>query len=984
MKIQLAGLAFTFMAAGQLRADETLVKALEFYRKGNCQDAKPLLEQVLARQPKNESVKKLLTMCVTPPPKKPAESARAARKGGRGAKPSPLGAKPGEAANVPAAGPIAAPVAQRAPLTERDLAGPAFGEAEMLIKAHRYQSAEKLLVPVVTEKPRLVQPRLRLAEIYSATGRFKDAAGQYKILSILPDAQPEYTLRVAQNLMWAKDLPGATEAFRSHLDRRANDQEALAGLANVLFWQNRLEESIPAYQKHLAVKPSDNEARQNLAKALMWTGKYAEALPEFLAVQKAAKSKDPVLQLAIAQCYEQMEKPEEALAAFERAVKEKPGQKEAVEGRDRLAKLVLLRKAYELQEKGEYKAASKEFLGYLERNPNADEVLLQVARLHSWGQDTQKAITYYEAYLTKKADDVNARRELAKIQMSVPDFEAARRSYSAIIESGSPVPADYEGMVNAHLWEGHYDALLPFLEQLNRLDPESEVARNANSVISTKLRAQELDRARLLASTGKFSDSLQAYRKFVQTYGADREIELAMARLLAWDGQAAKSIQAYQEYLHRYGQDHSARLELADLERWNGKPKEAGIEYNEVLKADPASTQAKFGLAQISDQRGDDRFLVYNSYRNILGMDPAHRASRERLGDIAPRVSPAVRYHQLNFRDSDQFSRSINSLEAMFPLRGGLRISPLVRYGYFNQFRQVGGGNCDAGPQDKLQGASIRQISETICTSKGNMKGLGGGVRLDLAPKESVLFSLEAASMQLDRVTLNRWTPMISAELVVSPKPRTRMVLAFRHRDAIYDVNTLSTLVAGITSTTMEASFEVPLNDRWNIWVSGGGARFSRGRITGFEDNTQRRVTARANYQITEYITAGYYVRASGFRRFSPLYFSPEFYGTTGVSWTWDKPLSKTFRLVGDLEMGYGRINRYDTGAVGNMEISLYPAFVWDVRQDLSLRLGYRFGRGRSSAFGSPSYTTGNLDLGLTNYFMPVMPRSNPSRIEIR
>ncbi len=983
MKIQLTGLLFTFMAAGPLRADDTLVKALEFYRKGNCQEAKPLLEQVLARQPKNESVKKLLTMCVTPPPKRHVETARAARKGGRGAKPSPLGAKPGEAANVPAAGPAITAVPEPARVTERDLAGPAFAEAEMLIKAHRYASAEKLLIPVVTEKPRLIQPRLRLAEIYSATGRFKEAAEQYKILSILPDAQPEYTLRIAQNLMWAKDLPAATDAFRSHLDRRANDPEAMGGLANVLFWQNRLDESIPAYQRYLATRPSDSEARRNLAKALMWGGKYTEALPEFLAVQKAATSRDPVLELAIAQCYEQMEKPEEALAAFERAVKEKPDQKEAVEGRDRVAKLVLLRKAYELQEKGEYKAASKEFLGYLERNPDADEVLLQVARLHSWGQDSQRAITYYEAYLTKKADDIGARRELAKIQMSIPDFEGARRSFASIIESGSPVPADYEGMVNANLWEGHYDALLPFLEQLNRLDPDSEVARNANSVIGSRLRAQELDKARVLASTGKFSDSLQAYRKFVQSYGADREIELAMARLLAWDGQAAKSIQAYQEYLHRYSLDHSARLELADLERWNGKPKEAEFEYNEVLKSDPSSTQAKFGLAQISDQRGDDRFLVYNSYRDILGTDPAHRVSRDRLGDIAPRVSPAVRYGQLNFHDSDQFSRSINTLEAMFPLRGGLRISPLVRYGQFNQFRQVGGANCDAGPQG-LQGASIRQISETICSSKGNMKGLGGGMRLDLAPKESVLLSLEAASMQLDRVTLKRWTPMVFAELVVSPKPRTRMVLAFRHRDAIYDVNTLSTLVAGITSTTAEASFEVPLNERWNFWVSGGGARFSRGRLPGFDDNTQRRVTARANYQITDFITAGYYVRASGFRRYSPLYFSPEFYGTTGVSWTWDKPMSKTFRLVGDLEIGYGRINRYDTGGVGNMEISLYPAFVWDVRQDLSLRLGYRFGRGRSSAFGSPSYTTGNLDLGLTNYFVPLMPRANPNRIEIR
>lgn len=225
---------------------------------------------------------------------------------------------------------------------------------------------------------------------------------------------------------------------------------------------------------------------------------------------------------------------------------------------------------------------------------------------------------------------------------------------------------------------------------------------------------------------------------------------------------------------------------------------------------------------------------------------------------------------------------------------------------------------------------------------------------------------------------------MLSAELVMTPRPRTRFILGFRHRDGIFDLNTISSLYAGISSTTVEGSFEVPINDRWSFWLSGGAARFSRGRIPGFDDNTQKRVTARVNYQIAPWISAGYYVRASNMRRFSPLYFSPEFYGTSGVSWTWDKQLSKTVSFAGDLEIGYGRINRFDTGGVYNTEISLYPSFIWRVRPDLALQMGYRFGRGRSSAFGSPVYSTGGLDLSLSNFFVPAMPRPNPNRIEIR
>jgi thioredoxin-like negative regulator of GroEL len=962
------------------QASDDAIQALELYRRGNCKEARPLLEQILAKQPKNAEIRRLLNNCSAPDAKRglALEAARNAARKPQTA-PTPVAKAPKRPPMANAPPPIPA---RTRPPTEREVAGERLEQAEQLIKAGRPAEAEKMLRVLVGAKPGLSLPRLRLAEIYSAAKRFTEAAAQYRSLAELPGASPDMRLRLANNLAWDKQFAEAAESYALYLANRPADVEARLGLANILFWSNRLREAVPAMRSYLELRPRDTAARLNLARALLWTKQYEEALTEFEKL-RAASPKDALIELAIAQCYEQLDKPEAALASFQAVLSKAPGQKDAAAASVRLNRMLRDRTVLSLQQKGDFKAAAEVLLSYLERAPDGEEVTLQVARLYSWAKDTPKALSHYEAYLRRYPEDTTALRELARIQTSIPDLPGARRSLGSVISAGDGKVEDYEGLVNANVWEGHYEAARPFIDKLLELDAENETGKRASRLVFDKARSQELDRIQRIASSGKFSDALEAYRGFVQNFGADRETELAVARLHAWDNQAPKAEQAYLEYIHRYPQDKAARLELADIQRWNSRTQAAEKEYHELLKAEPGSAQARFGLAQIADQRGDDRFLVYRSYREVLALEPGNQVARERLSEIVPLISPSVGYRQQTFHDSDQFSRSLTTLEAGFPLRGGLRVIPLFRYGYFNQFREVGGTVCGSGRPSRATDGASRALSEQICSSRGNLRGAGGGLRLELAPSPSFLFTSDASALKLNTAS-PRWAPMIAAELVVRPTPRQRLTLGFRHREAVFDLNTISTLFAGIASDTAEASFEVPLNPRWNLWVSAGAARYSASRDRAFGDNFQKRVTARANYQLTPWITAGYYLRLSGFRRHSPLYFSPEFYGVSGMSWTWDHPLSKGLRFVGDIEIGYGRIIRYDTGAVNNLELSFYPSFVWSVRPDLALQFGYRFGRGRSSAFGSPVYGTGILDFGLTSYFTPPLPHPNVNRIEIR
>jgi tetratricopeptide (TPR) repeat protein len=1000
------GSIIVLLAAEGLGGAETVgemsIRGLELYRRGNCAEAKPLFEKILARQPKNMAVQRLLESCGTTGK---AATARRARPKSDAASPAASGPRgPLRAADRPSASkrrierpanqppPVTPPVEPSTEsLTEREIAGARLHEAEVKIKERNLDEAARILTALIDDKPELRIPRLRLAEIYSQKRRFEDAAAQYGRLASMGGGDSRWRLRQAQNLSWAKKLKESAVSYGEYLGAEPKDAEARLGLANVLFWSNDLGGAAEAYSLYLEAKPEDGDARLNRARALLWSGKYSEALADFTRLKQNAPGSDPLLDLAIAQCYEQLDQPERALATLERLVEAAPGNKEAVAVRDRLLPHVLLRNAYQLQEKGDYKGAIQTFQAYREVNPAADEALLQIARLHGWSNEEAPAIRAYQQYLDRKPDDIEARRELARLQITLPDFAGARESYGAIVAAGKGGAEDYAGLVNAHVWEGQYEAAQPFLERLIEIDPNHEAARNARRSIVEKGRVEELEAARVLAATGKFSDALTAYRGYVRHFGADREVELAMARLLAWDNQAGKAVQAYHEYLHRYPDDVAVRLEMADLERWNGKKGAAEKEYREVLNRDPKNPQALFGLAQIADQGGDDRFSVYRSYQTVLGLEPGNRTARGRMSEIAPEISPMVDFRQSTFRDSDQFNRSVSTIEAAIPFRGGLRLSSLFRYGYFNQFREVGGQVCGSGGAGTTAGPNERALSNEICESRGNLRGIGGGVGLEIEPNQSILFRAELSAMQMSSGARNpagwrlgNWNPMASAELVIRPGGGKRLVLGYRHRDAVYDVNTISTLYAGVTGDTAEASFEMPMSERWNFWLSAGAARFSGSRDSLFEGNLQRRVTARANYQVTEWMTAGYYVRASNFRRHSPLYFSPEFYGTTGMSWTWDRPISPGLRFLGDIEIGYGRINRYDTGGVNNLEMSIYPAIAWDVRPDLTLRLGYRFGRGRSSAFGSPVYSTGMLDLGLGTYFTPPVPRPNLNRIEIR
>jgi tetratricopeptide (TPR) repeat protein len=94
-----------------------------------------------------------------------------------------------------------------------------------------------------------------------------------------------------------------------------------------------------AIAQQQALDPDEEAARRHFARGLTHydAGEYQAALAEFDAVKKFRDS--PALDYNIARCYDRLERYQEAVAAYERYVSQKPDASDAAETRERIATL---------------------------------------------------------------------------------------------------------------------------------------------------------------------------------------------------------------------------------------------------------------------------------------------------------------------------------------------------------------------------------------------------------------------------------------------------------------------------------------------------------------------------------------------------------------------------------------------------------------------------------------------------------------------
>jgi tetratricopeptide (TPR) repeat protein len=950
------------------------VKLLELYRRGRCVEADTLFQEFLKAQPRNTSIRKLYGSCLLQQQR--TEEARTQYK-------AVLQISPGDLEAAEALNPTATRVTQPMPKgtaersPERMRAGPDLDEAERLIQAKRLEEAERLLERILSRLPDAITPRERLAEIYSSTRRHSQAAAAYRALAAV-SGQDQYRLREAHNLAWAKNYPDAVTAYRAYLKGRPADAAALLALANTLSWSGQLEDSIDAFREYLKLRPRDIDAQMSLGNSLVWNGRYGEALAN-LESAKAARPKDTKVLLALARCYAELSRLDDAIALYDEALRIVPADAEVMQAKSRLQSELPLKAGYKALEEKQYVTAARQFAEYLRVHPENADAMLRVARAYSWGRRFSDAARYYADYLRLKPDDAGARREYAKVQISIPDLAGARETIETLVRTGKATSEDELDLVRALLWAGETDAARPLATKLAQQDAANPAIVEALAELKERERSAVLEQARSLTAQAKYREAIAAYREYMQRFPEDSEAELAVARLHAWDKRVNEADALYRRYLNRRPDDVEARLELANLQKWSSRYDEAQVQYNTILRADARNAEARLGLAQVLDYSGGDPFDLVKRYRRVLDVDPNNAPARSRYLELAPLVFPSVGASYRGFGDSDGFHRSLNRLEAVFPFSGGLRVAPFYEIGYFHQYRRVGGQYCAVTPEE--QAPAIAELDSSICARNGTFYGNTGGLRYELTPGSKHLISGEIGAT---RFTTGRTSMTFRNEIVYRPGGDKAFGIAIGYRDAIYDVNTAGSLAAGITAGSVTLNYQQPLSKRWRLWASGGASRYSAGDDRLYGNSVQRRFSTRIDYQVLPNLSAAYSVRVSSFSKPSEFYFSPSRYLTYGFAYAWSNKISKTLSITTEGELGWGRIKRFYVPAVSTLELAAYPVLVWQVRPDLAFRFGYRYSRGRSSTFGAPVYSTGGADFGISRSFIQPVQTLDLNRLEIR
>ncbi|MCL4401859.1 MAG: hypothetical protein M1436_04215, partial [Acidobacteria bacterium] len=538
--------------------------------------------------------------------------------------------------------------------------------------------------------------------------------------------------------------------------------------------------------------------------------------------------------------------------------------------------------------------------------------------------------------------------------------------------------ADYEGLIHAFLWDGKGEGAQAVARKLAGIEPENKVARAAIQDYTEKQKSALLAEARELTSQRRYAEAIDRYGEYQQIYGSSGEIELMVARLNSWDKKLGAAETAYHNYLLKHPADVDARLELANVQRWIGHYGLAELSYREVLKSDPRNSGALLGLAQVADSRSADPFALVQAYRQVLAADPKNMAARNRMDQLEPLVSPSMGYSFHSFGDSDGYYRGENRFQFSLPLPGNLQLSPYYSLTYFHQYRQVGGGNC-AAENPNLDARTVG-LSSAICGRNGTYWGNGGGVqtRLGAVSGTNLLLDIGATRFSTGPVSLNA-----RADLTVKLSPGSLLFLDLARRPGVWDLNTVGTLAAGIVGDTGLLGFQTNIGERWRFWAAGGVTRYSAGIGRAYGNNIQRRFSTRLDYSVLPSLRAGYVIRVSTFDKASPYYFSPSRYLTYGVTYSWTQPLSPHVRLDVDGEGGLGQIKRFGVARLDTLEMAAQPNIVWTIYPGLDFHLGYRFSRGRSSAFGSPVYSTGGMEFGLVKSLGERYAPADPTRLDI-
>lgn len=331
------------------------------------------------------------------------------------------------------------------------------------------------------------------------------------------------------------DLDGAIRHLHAALEQGTQDDPAEEKverteihriLGGLLALDLKDAEAVEQFRRSLELDPDRGDVRRKLANALARTGRFEDALPHYAALLATYPEHTAELEVQRATALVNLERPEEAIAAFERAVAAEP-------------------------ENAQTRLRYAEALEFLERSDAAAKQWEAAARLAGDGEDRARLLAEDARRLKTQGRFDEALAQLEEVVRLEPEWSAARYELASLY---------------GHL--GRYDDALGAFRRVIEAEPRHAAARRGEIVVlllvgrhdEAKTRLQEALRefpqaadlahtqARLLASTPKIRVrdgrlALEIALRLLQIKKDDLRVRETVAMALAESGRFPEAVE---------------------------------------------------------------------------------------------------------------------------------------------------------------------------------------------------------------------------------------------------------------------------------------------------------------------------------------------------------------------------------------------------------------------------------------------------------
>ena len=356
---------------------------------------------------------------------------------------------------------------------------------------------------------------------------------------------------------------------------------------NLLYAEALMEKGTPELgvtlmRDYLKRHPESVDARMELALLLVKSKQYPEA--EKLLNSVTGKQRTPLVDYYHARALIGMDRPNEAVAHLQRAIKDMPDFVEA------MAEL-----AFIYEQKPDLKAARGMYEKLLKLNFSSQDVLLRLINISLRMGQPEKALKYMQ----QGPDSTPFRLTVASMFMESRHFLQAEALLKQIVAQGD-APMDVYLLLAELAYDQRRDLDLAF-SWLDKIPATSKSAIRG-----------EMLRVQLLTEAGRDAEALATVRKAAQANPDSSELVEIEVRLLARQKQMNQALEAAQKAAKRWPNNAEVFFLLGSLQDETGDKKAAFKTMEQLLALHPDNYQALnyVGYTLAEENRDLDRAMT--------------------------------------------------------------------------------------------------------------------------------------------------------------------------------------------------------------------------------------------------------------------------------------------------------------------------------------------------------------------------------------